>query len=290
MRTLLAALVVVTATRSAHADLIPIRLTVEAHGSTLQITLTNAGGQPIAIPTNSPGFDDHLIVTLEADGKSPLTFAFNEPSDKPIDRTISLAPGASHAETIDLASWVFHGNGEPPPPGDYKVWLEWDVAKPLRLKGAARARTTMTIPAPVEGPCAAKPAASGIELFGRALDQAGDIEIGLHNTSSDVICVDDRVIAANVQNDWLAIDLADNHDKKAAVRFIAARNESAVVTVKLAPGATTWTRWNLVAWAKRDNVALVHGLVYAKATYDSSRETAVVFRGIATASFALWLP
>jgi len=260
-------------------------LHARAHGSSLELVFRNAGTSRITIPINSAGYDDRLSVRLTRSGAPPLELTFREPSDKPNTRTMTLAPRGSYTETIDVVSGALRGNVDPPPPGDYEVTAFWDDRRgSSRLEDAAD--TKLSIPAAVEQPCTSKPAASGLELLARQATPEGTVEIGLHNVSSGSICVAARLEGAGVQSDWLTIELADALGKPLrTVGFVAARRATAKVTVELPPGATTWGRWDLVAWT-RGSSPLPHGVVSAIARYDSARET-TVFHGALTARFTV---
>jgi hypothetical protein len=159
----------------------------------------------------------------------------------------------------------------------------WAGANGSRLT----ATTELVIAAPVEQPCKSRPVTSGIELLARQVTAAGVVEIGFHNTSTASVCVAARVDAAFPQSDWLTIELDDGHGKPLrTLRFVATRHASVRATVELAPGATTWGRWDLAAWARRSSSVPLRGLMYATVTYNSSRE-ADVFHGKLVAHVAI---
>lgn len=268
----------------AHGDPGPrLMLSAHAHGSALELVLRNAGASPLTLPINAPGYDDRLSVALTRPGAPRLDYTFREPQNKAVARQTTVAPRATYTETLDLVSSALRGNVDPPPPGNYEVTAVWTDASGARLT----ATTQLAIPAPVEQPCTSRPATGGIELLARQLTAAGTVEIGLHNTSTASICVAARIDAAFPQCDWLTIELDDADGKPLrTLQFVATRHASARATVELAPGATAWSRWDLVAWAARTSSVPLHGLMYAVATYDTTRETDV-FHGKVVARVAV---
>jgi hypothetical protein len=266
----------------------PIMLIAHAHGSSLELVFRNDGGSQLTLPINSAGYDDRLSIHLVSKhpGVPPLDYKFREPRDKPAVRTTTLRPKATYTETIDLVAGALRGNVDPPPPGEYDVNVFWnDRAGALRFE--IDAVTTIAIPAAIEGPCTSPPASTGIELLGRQVTPGGTVEIGLHNTSTASICVAARLEAGGPQNDWLTIKLDDALGKSIrTIGFTAPRRGTALITAELAPGATTWQRWDLAAWAKRSSSPLAPGLVYAVATYDSAKLT-TEFHGTLTTRFAV---
>lgn len=269
---------------SAHADPVaPLELAARTHGSALELEFRNRGSTPVALPINTAGYDDRLSITLTRPGAPRLDYRFREPRDRRVARSTTIAPHATYTETFDLVSSALRGNVDPPPPGNYQVSAVWTHPGGSPLT----ATTELAIAAPVEQPCKSRPVASGIELLARQVAAAGTVEIGLHNTSSASICVAARVDAAFPQSDWLTVELEDTHGKPLrTLRFVAVRHASVRVTVELAPGATTWGRWDLAEWARRSSSAPLHGLMRATITYHGERETDV-FHGKLVASLAV---
>lgn len=271
----------------------PYTLTVATHGSSLDLTFHNQTAKPIKIPMRiiADFFQyDWLTVTLQAK-TATRTLRFIADRDESGMQTVDLAPNGSHTETIDLIPWSIRV-GDPLAPGDYSLSVAWDTTRqPNGLR--ATASTKLVIPAAVEKQCKGV-GSTGLSLLARQVGKAAVVEVGLHNTGTTTICAYAKVLAGEIQSDWLTISITDPKDPKTQRQLWLddTRTRSAYAYVELAPGATSWTRWDLAAWALRKRngaAALPSGSTFATATYDSSSATDV-WRGKVTTWFALALP
>ena len=285
MRSLFGLLVLLAATPAFAAD--PVSMTAASHASALDLTFTNATKHKLTMTTHVAAGIDHydwLTVELTANKlRRTLMFVESRKGAAPIDEDIEA--GKSITRSVDLAFWAIR-QGEPLAPGDYDVVATWDTSKEARgPRFKATAKTKVTIAAPVEKSCKDK-AQTGLELLVR--DGNGKLEVGLHNIDATTHCVAGYIKTHEIQSDWLALDV----DGKRTLHFDDEREKSYPVTIELAPGATAWTTWDLVDWAKRQRNGgkpISKGTTWATATFDASRERDT-WRGKLSTRFVLVAP
>ncbi|MEO8845661.1 MAG: hypothetical protein ABI591_04495 [Kofleriaceae bacterium] len=269
-------------------------ITTATRGSALIVTFHNQTHHAIHIPTHM--FADVLqydwlsvTVTTRGTHGTSRALSFVTARDKSYPVFADIAIGKSVTETIDLVPWALRG-GEPLAPGSYELAVTWDTSTSSHAKLIAAAQ--LVIAAPIDhqhdAACTTK-ATAGLELLARQVGKTAVIEVGLHNVSTTELCVLDRIVANETQSDWLALDLGGL--EHGLIHFDDARKKAGPVTVTLPPGATSWQRWDLAAWAarKRNAIALPHKAVWATAVYDSS-SSASSFAGRVTTSFSIALP
>ena len=273
----------------------PLTMTAATHGSFLELTFTNTSKKPLEMTTHVYAGLDHydwLAVTLS--GKTKRTLHFTEARTKAIPKNATIAPGKSITKRVDLVLWSIHGdNGDPLAPDTYDVEATWDTtAQQAGPKLKLAAKTKLVLAAPVEKGCTERaPAKTGLVLLARQVPKTSTIEVGLHNVDTVEHCVAGHIATHELQSDWLSVTVPEKTASRTIV-FDDARDKSARVTVALAPGATVWTRWDVVAWAKRarnGGKAPSRWNTSATATYDASREPDV-WRGAIKTSFGLQLP
>jgi hypothetical protein len=261
-----------------------LQLAATTHGSHLVLTFSNPSDRAVHMPIRVHGQGtswDWLTVKLSKDGAS-TAMSFTGPRKDSATDYVDIAAGKSISEPIDLVPWAF-GDGAPLAPGTYQLDATWAMTEPSTA--TLTASTTLTIAAPVDNSCTGT-GTSDVALLVRQVPRTTLVEVGLHNSGAATVCVPSRVAAGEDQNDWLTIDV-----DKATIHFDDDRTKAGIVHTELAPGATVYVRYDLVAWAtrKRNGVTLAHGSRWATATYDasSSHDT---WRGTLKVGFPLVRP
>jgi hypothetical protein len=113
---------------------------VAARGTLLDLTFDNPTTRELDVPVRVRADDIHhdpLTVTLVRDDEV-RDVRFVRAREKAAPEHVTLAPGARHVETIDLAAWA-----GPLGPGAYQVIARWDAA-PVHVV----ASTLMSVPYP----------------------------------------------------------------------------------------------------------------------------------------------
>jgi hypothetical protein len=276
---LLLLLAILAAATPALADR-PVTLSLAAHGSAIELTFTNVSQQRVSFATriqSDVANYDWLAVELVS-GNQRRTLSFATDREESAKITADLAPGATATETIDLAWWAIRNNGAPLAPGTYDVRATWtpDQDQRMHVLWHLRASTKLTIAAPVEQRCTETKPGGKLELLARQAPGSSLIEVGVHNVDSVPHCIVAYVKTHEQQSDYLALSFDDAGTKR-EVRFDDDRNKSVPITVVLAPGATSWTAWDVAAWAaRRRNGAhkIASGAQWVKLTYAPSARDA----------------
>jgi hypothetical protein len=262
----------------AAAEPASVRLAVSTHGSSITLELTNQMRRKLVLPIRIHADVDQydwLSVQLRR-GSEVRDLSFELSRDKSSLVDVELAPGGSATETIDLAVWAIRGsNGGPLEPGSYDVEATWDATHE-----AASFRQTATakleVPRPVEGMCKDASRAGGLVLLARQVGQDPVLEVGVHNVDQVAHCVEARVVTHEIQSDWLTVALdATGRTTSRVLRFDDDRNGTALAKERLPPGATSWVRFDLQAWAKRERnraTAIAPGSYELGIVYDARRE------------------
>jgi hypothetical protein len=263
----------------------PVVVSAGSHGSMLDLTFTNTTKQPVTLTTHvRAGIDHYDWLTVELTGKAKRTLEFVEARTKaiPIDETI--APGGKLVKSVDLVFWAIR-QGDALEPGDYDVTATWNAPQ----TGKAVAKAKLTIAGPKDKPCT-QGGTGGIELLAHQVGNTNAVEFGLHNTDTRAHCVLRSVAhgmrGASEQSKWLTVAI----DKR-TLRFAQYDDQlqSAPNKVELPPGATTWLRFDVAAWAgyaTNGSKPLPAGTYWATATYDATG-SADSWSGKVSTNFAL---
>jgi hypothetical protein len=283
----------------------PVTMAVATQGTSLEVTLTNAGDQPIRIAARVDAGEIHLDwlrVELAAADGTTRTLHFADDRDESALIEVDLAPGASTSERVDLARWAIRAhNGDPLAPGTYDLRATWDASRePRGAQFVATATATLVVAAP-QGGCATRgyiaPAGARVELLAQQAAGGGAIaNVGIHNAGTDPVCVWSHIATHEWQSDWLVIQYADGdkyHHFQRVLELDDSRDKSYGVSVLLAPGATAWHAIDVAAWAARARNGAeplpAGASLWAMAVYDTSKDTEV-WAGQQTASFVLRVP
>ena len=269
----------------------PLTLTIAPSGSALDLTFSNPTAAAIAFPIRMNAgriMYDWLEVTLTpaiGTGGDARAIHFTGVRDKSVEQMATVAAGGRVTEHVELAAWAFEGAAEPLAPGTYHALATWTQVGRDGPELHLTATTDLTIAAPVDGSCTQKPGAAGaVELLARQVGTTAEVELGLHNTGATPVCVATRVLAGEAQSDWLTLTI----DKR-VLALTGPRHAAVRVTSLLAPGATSWTRFDLDHWATRSGgKRLPRTGLWIEAAYDSTHET-TVWPGTARTGFGVTL-
>jgi hypothetical protein len=273
----------------------PVAMTAATRGSALDLTFTNQGKQPFSMDTYvHAGLVDHydwLTVRLTSKAtQRTLHFVETRTRAAPIRETIPA--GGSVTRSINLVAWAIReGNGAPLEPGSYQLEATWETDD-ASCKGKCpvyKATARLEIAAPAQKSCE-DTSKSGLELLARQVD--GALEVGLHHVDKGPHCVAAWIQTHEIQSDWLSLTLDPGTKQQRELRFDDSRDKSAPVFVELAPGSTSWTRWDLASWAQRarnGGVPMPKGAWWADVHYDASGE-AKVWNGKLTTKVGLHWP
>ena len=267
-------------------------LTIAPSGSALDLTFANPTPAAVTFPVrmNAGRFMyDWLEVKLVPAGGTAgaaRTIHFIGDRDKSVEQMATVVAGGTVVEHVELAAWAVERGAEPLAPGTYHVTATWTAVDRDGPELHLTASTDLTIAAPIDGTCTQAPGAAGaIELLGRQVGSTREVEVGLHNAGATPVCVAARIQASEAQSDWLTLQL----DKR-GIALTGARRAAVLVTSLLAPGATSWTRFDLDHWATQSGgKRLPRTSAWIQASYDSSHE-AHVWQGTASTAFVVWLP
>ena len=226
---------------TANAD--GIRLDAKTHGSELQLTFTNTSNQPIKLTTRSEGgWDGYDWLSVElTENHRTRRLAFSPPQlvSAFVLHTVTLAPGASTSESLDLAVWAVR-NGKPLSDGTYQLAATWKTDSPTRF--VAHATTTLTIAAPVANPSSCTAAGELRLLAARGSNAL--VEVGIHNAGTTTLCVQAPAIGCATA---LASIFVVRGSAKPQAFFPVTRCTVTTIApiVQLPPGSTLWEHSNI---------------------------------------------
>jgi hypothetical protein len=127
-------------------------------------------------------------------------------------------------------------------------------------------------------PAVAEPQVAAAPVTMTATAARGRLELAFTNTSAAKVAIARHVIGARLPNyDWLTVEL-DGPGGKRTLGFVQARDESGVITVEVAPGATHVETIDLVQWSVEGpaGAPLAPGTYQLRAAWDTSKETRAV--------------
>ena len=131
---------------SASARSGPLGLTVAVAGTTLGVTLSNEGDEPLrayfAVQSSSGRHHDHLTAELAGEPPAPArTLRFTGDRDDSPTGVVELDPGASVADVLDLAAWAREpiNGGTPLEAGAYALTATYAVDRPSAWSGSISA-------------------------------------------------------------------------------------------------------------------------------------------------------
>jgi len=187
---------------------------------------------------------------------------------------------------IDLAFWATRAdNGAPLEAGTYDTAITWKAPS-----GTLTGKATLVIPASVDKRCTdATP--TGLVLLARVHPKSATVDVGIHNVDTKPHCIAAYVHAGERHHDWLTARIGTTA-KVIELQFDDARTKAGIAYQELAPGATSWTTWDLAAWTKRTRnkaQTLPSGSTGIQLTYDARRET-TVWRGLLDLTVYATLP
>jgi hypothetical protein len=119
-------------------------LTVAVHGTSLRVSLTNHGDDPLqayfGVQSASGVHHDHLTAELAGETETRLLRFTGARDDSPIG-IVELAPGAEVADELDLAAWATDpiNGGTPLAAGAYALTATYRVERPRAWSGLLRA-------------------------------------------------------------------------------------------------------------------------------------------------------
>jgi hypothetical protein len=267
----------------------PLALGAKTDGSTLELSFHNTSQASVQLPVRVRAeitMYDWLTVKLSRAGAPPRTFHFIESREKSYEETVAIAPGKTIVEKIDLVWWTMRADNDGPlPPGTYDLDIAWAGKEKLT------ATTKLTIAAPIEKSCT-DAATTGLQLLARIVPTTRTLEVGVHNIDRKPHCIAAYVHAGERHFDWFTLRLGPSRTGTLReLHFDDDRTKAGIIYVELAPGATSWTTWDLAAWAKRQRnggTALPTGALYLGAAYDASREKTVWRGKLALDLYANW--
>jgi hypothetical protein len=116
-------------------------------------------------------------------------------------------------------------------------------------------------------------ASSGVAFAASATGTT--LEVAWTNTTAAPLKLATHVFAGEKHFDWIEVQLTDRAGARRRLQFIDDRDESGVVLVDVAPGATVRESIDLAAWALRapnDKTPLTSGTHAALVVYDTGNE------------------